>query len=175
MFSGQLPPYLDVRKLADQGATIEGQTTVASLPRLSEFEDSQDEIVDVRLVFARDREDGARTITGSVSTQLTFPCQRCLAPVTCAVDASVNLEMIWSETQERSLPDSREAFLVTQEKMPLASLLEEELLLALPLVALHDTCPDPLPVPEEPAPVIEKGDTDNPFAVLAELKKGRSD
>jgi uncharacterized protein len=175
MFSGQLPPYLDVRKLADQGATIEGQTTVASLPRLSEFEDSQDEIVDVALVFARDKEDGARTISGSVSTKLTFPCQRCLEPVTCDVEASVNLEMIWSEGQERSLPESREAFLVTEEKMPLASILEEELLLALPLVALHETCPEPLPVPDEPEPAVETGEKDNPFAVLAELKKGRSD
>jgi uncharacterized protein len=54
--------------------------------------------------------------------------------------------------------------------LDLVSLVEDELLLALPLVPRHEVCPQPLPmshgddVQEEPAP--------NPFAALAVLKRG---
>ena len=52
-----------------------------------------------------------------------------------------------------------------------AYLIEDELLLALPLVPRHEQCPEPLPrafVEDDPA--IDPAD--NPFAVLAALKRG---
>ena len=54
--------------------------------------------------------------------------------------------------------------------MPLADLLEEEVLLAMPLVALHETCPTRL-VEEQAEPESDSAEKrDNPFAVLAQLK-----
>ena len=49
-----------------------------------------------------------------------------------------------------------------------ASLVEDELLLALPLVPRHEVCPEPLPIePEAEAPA-----SAHPFAALAALKRG---
>ena len=168
MFSGQLPSFLEPRKLADQEAEIKGQTTVARLPRLAEFRDSQDEIVEVALRFGRD-EERRQQVKGTVKTHLQLTCQRCLEPVQTAIVANVSLVMVYDEEQIKALPDHLDPWLVTDEKIILSELLEEELLLALPLVAMHEQCPTVLHTSAEPAAAAESK-RDNPFAVLAQLK-----
>ncbi len=171
MFSGQLPQLIDPRKFADQGIQIEGHTSIGDLPRLAEYRDSDNQQVTASLQFGRD-EDDRRRVTGTVSAELSLKCQRCLEPVTYHIDARVDLVMVWDEEQIKALPEHLDPIMVTEDKMPLAELLEEELLLALPLVALHETCPTSL--------VEDHADTDsdagavkpdNPFAVLAQLKR----
>ncbi|WP_111656759.1 YceD family protein [Isoalcanivorax indicus] len=170
MFSGQLPHYVEPRKLADQGGLISGQTTVSALPRLGDFEHSQSQPVGVALTFERDADDGQRIVHGTVSTELVMTCQRCLEPVSCTVTAEVMLALVWSEEEIQALPERYDPWLVTDDKMPLATLLEEELLLALPLVATHEQCPTRLPEGDEPEDNASAGKADNPFAVLASLK-----
>jgi len=169
MFSGQLPPFFDPRKYTDQGVDIQGQTSVGKLPRLADFRDSQNEVVEVDLHFGRD-EDGRRSVKGTIRTNLTMPCQRCLEPVTYQIQANVELVMVWTEEQMKALPEHLDPLLVTDEKMPLADLLEEELLLALPLVAMHEHCPESL-LKEPEAPTQDERQAENPFAVLAQLKR----
>jgi uncharacterized protein len=168
MNSGQLPSFLEPRKLADQEAEIKGQTTVARLPRLAEFRDSQGEIVEVALSFGRD-EERRQQVKGTVKTRLQLTCQRCLEPVQTTVVANVALVMVYDEEQIKALPDHLDPWLVTDEKIILSELLEEELLLALPLVAMHEQCPTVLHKSAEPAAAAESK-RDNPFAVLAQLK-----
>ncbi len=176
MFSGQLPHYLEPRKLVRQGGEISGHTTVAALPRLAEFQSSQDSVVRARLAFEQD-EDGHHCIRGEVHTELELRCQRCLEPVRYEVNASVELALVWSEDQARALPEHLDPWLASDEKMVLAELLEEELLLALPLVATHEQCPEPLDNPAAGAGAganegSDKPERENPFAVLERLKKG---
>jgi DUF177 domain-containing protein len=169
MFSGQLLPFFDPRKFADQGLEMKGQASVGELPRLADFRGAENESVDVALQFGRN-EDGKPSVEGTVSAHLTMPCQRCLEPVTYQVTASVNLVMVWTEEQMKALPEHQEGYMVSaDEKMPLSHLLEEELLLAAPLVAMHEQCPNPL-VKEQDSAADDVDKADNPFAVLAKLK-----
>ncbi|MCG8391498.1 MAG: YceD family protein [Pseudomonadales bacterium] len=167
MFSGQLPQFLDPRKYADQGRVVEGQLTVADLPRLQEYRESLDQPVEISLAFDRD-EEGHRRIKGEVSTTLVLQCQRCLEPVNYPVRAIINVALVWSEDQATALPERLDPWLVGEEPMVLTDLLEEELLLAMPLVALHDPCPTALP--QESGEPEKQENADNPFAVLAKLK-----
>jgi uncharacterized protein len=168
MFSSQLQPFLEPRKLADQEAEIKGQTIVSRLPRLAEFRYSQDEIVEVALRFGRD-EEHRQCLSGTVKTELMLTCQRCLEPVRCQVEARPSLVMVYNEEQMKALPEHLDPWLVTDERIVLSELLEEELLLALPLVAMHEQCPTVLHKSAEPAAAVESK-RDNPFAVLAQLK-----
>lgn len=172
MLTGQLPRSLDPRRLADQGGEIRGRTTVGELPRLREFRESLDEPVEVDLAFSRDGE-GHRRIEGSISTTLVMRCQRCLEPVACDIHARVSLGMAWGEDQMKALPSGLDPYMVTAEKMPLAELVEEEVLLALPLVAIHEQCPNALVEKNatDETDTGERDEADNPFAVLAKLKK----
>jgi len=170
MFSGQLLPYLDLRKFSDQERVIEGEAQVEDFPRLREYRDSLDQPVRVALAFCRD-DDGRRRLQGHIQTRLILVCQRCLEPVEQDITAAVDLVLVWSEGQAKALPAELEPLLVVDDRMPLSDLVEEELLLAMPLVALHDQCPRPLP--DGSGEREEDTDSDNPFAVLAHLKGRR--
>lgn len=173
MSTGRLPRYLDPRKLADQGGEIRGQITVGELPRLREFRDSLDETVDVDLSFARD-EQGHHCVHGSIDTRLALECQRCLEPVVVELRARVTLGMAWGDDQMKALPSELDPYLVNSDQMPMADLVEEEILLALPAVAMHEQCPHDLMEgnAEDPSEPDADADKENPFAVLAQLKKG---
>ena len=178
MFSGQLPHYIEPRKLAEQGGSVSGQTTVSALPRLAEFGHSQGEQVDVALAFQRSAEDSLYTVQGTVNTRLQLVCQRCLEPVMYDITARVGLALIWSEEDAERLPERFDPWLMSDEKLSLVPLLEEELLLALPLVAMHEQCPNPLrntAAPTAAETETPKEQADNPFAILATLKKDRQE
>lgn len=173
MFSGQLPHYVEPRKLAQQGGEISGQTTVGALPRLAEFRQSQQSPVSVVLRFSRD-DEGHQVIQGEISTRLHLTCQRCLELVEQPVSAQVMLALVFSEDAIAGLPEIYEPWLLNDDKLVLAELLEEELLLALPLAPVHEQCPVTLPNPaEDVSEETQDRNAENPFAVLASLKNRR--
>lgn len=103
--------------------------------------------------------------------EVTLQCQRCLqaVPHTLVVDRRFRFARN-EEEAERLDEELEDDVLALQPRLDLRELAEDELILALPLVARHEgVCPEPLPLPtadelaEEPAP--------NPFAALAALKK----
>jgi len=170
MFSGQLLPYLDLRKFSDQERVIEGEARVEDFPRLREYRESLDRPVRVALAFRRD-DDGRRRLQGRIETRLLLVCQRCLEPVEQDIVATVDLVLVWSEEQAKALPSDLDPLLARDDRLPLADLVEEELLLAMPLVALHDQCPHSLP--DQSGEPDTDTNADNPFAVLADLKGRR--
>mgnify|MGYP003353005379 CR=1 FL=1 len=56
-----------------------------------------------------------------------------------------------------------------ERSIDLRELVEDELLLALPLVPRHAECPEPLPLPDDEAPA-DVPEQPRPFAALAALK-----
>jgi uncharacterized protein len=62
--------------------------------------------------------------------------------------------------------DSEDDVLAIEPDFDLLHLLEDEMLLALPLVPRHELCPEPLPLPPD-APDAPR---ESPFAVLSKLK-----
>lgn len=171
MNSGQLPLYIEPRKFADQDTRIEGEIALSSLSRLADYQGASNTQVEVHLRFYHEIASGNRLVTGNISTELELECQRCLEPLKFPVHATVNLIMVWSEEQSESLPESHDPWLITEDKMSVPALLEDEILLTLPVVALHDECPASLPVVPEPEGFAQPKAADNPFAVLASLKK----
>jgi DUF177 domain-containing protein len=105
-------------------------------------------------------------------TKVTLECQRCLQPMRLALHATRRIFFVDGEDAAAALDaESEDDVLALTPALDLVELIEDELLLALPLVPRHDRCPVPLPraFVEDEAP----GDpADNPFAVLAALKRG---
>jgi uncharacterized protein len=66
--------------------------------------------------------------------------------------------------------DSEDDVLALTRALDLRALVEDELLLELPLVPRHEVCPEPLKAAHEEIPPVEE--KPNPFAVLASLKRG---
>ncbi|MCZ2498325.1 DUF177 domain-containing protein [Xylophilus sp. Kf1] len=109
------------------------------------------------------------------STSLPMTCQRCLTPVDVPVAFETVFRFVADEkTAEAQDDESEEDLLVLRRDFPLDELIEDELLLALPPVPLHDVCPVALPTVVEDAEfAAAEEERGHPFAILAGLNKGK--
>jgi len=112
----------------------------------------------------------------SASCQLTLECQRCLRPA--GIDLAFERDFRFVANEALAAVDdeeSEEDVLVFERQFNLRDLVEDELLMAIPLVPMHPSCPE--------TPRFSAADADfdtteqeqiNPFAVLAGLKRAPS-
>ncbi len=167
-----LPVAVDMVRLADRQEELVGELPVGSLARLCDSLTSEQGVVAVRLQFGRD--EGRRLIVrGTVSATVELQCQRCLKPMPWHLQASVLLAGCYSEQDMDSLPEIYDPVLIPDERLRLAQLVEDELILALPTLAMHEDDPGCRPLDIQ-APVPEQPDDErqaNPFAVLGALKR----
>lgn len=107
------------------------------------------------------------------SAEVWRECQRCLAPVALPVSIDHWLRFVADEASAAALDaESDEDVLALPRWLDLQELVEDEMLLALPLVPRHAVCPDPLPMAAEPSPEeLPDEQKANPFAALAQLKR----
>lgn len=99
---------------------------------------------------------------------LSLVCQRCLQAVAAALHFDRSFRFAADEKQAAAIDaDIEEDVLVLSRNFDLVELIEDELLLALPLVPRHEICPQPLAGPTDPVAFDERI---NPFDVLSELK-----
>ena len=106
----------------------------------------------------------------SASAEVRLECQRCLKPMIEALRAERSFLFVNGEDVAAELDaDSEDDVLALTRALDARELVEDELLLALPIVPRHDVCPDPLSIVEDDLPEDEKP---NPFAKLAALKRG---
>ena len=174
------PRRLDVEGCAKGGIVLEGDTPLADLPRLLEMAHAQ------ARPAATDRahwrvEGEARGSRGGVpeiwlhlkaDATMSLVCQRCLNPVRVDVDAQRSFRFVVGEDEAARLDEETEDdVLELPRSLDLHDLVEDELLLALPLVPRHETCPEPLLAPPDELAV---DDPVHPFAALAALKRTRS-
>lgn len=176
------PQRLDVAALADRHETIGGDFSLGQLPRLNEPteppQDSDEMLRWQARAEYRPVRGGAPQLWLHLAVQATVhrTCQRCLQPVALAL--SPQRDFLFAPTEEQAEAwdaEYEEAdVLVLTKSLNLLELVEDELLLALPIVPRHEVCPQPLAVPQAPASqAIPPGETqvDHPFAVLAQLKR----
>ena len=102
---------------------------------------------------------------------LSLVCQRCLQPVQAVLGVERNFRFVADEKQAAAIDaDIEEDVLVLSRSFDLVELIEDELLLALPLVPRHEMCTQPLESAADPVAFDERV---NPFDVLGELKLKR--
>ena len=106
----------------------------------------------------------------TATTTVVLQCQRCLQGLDELLQVDRHFRFVRGEAEAARLDEeSDDDVLELPPRLDLHELVEDELILALPLVPRHPRCPVPLPLPadtdvaEEPAP--------NPFAALAALRQ----
>lgn len=175
--SSPLPLYVDVRKAFDLESVFEGSCSLERLPRFADCLATPDGEVSGKLRFGSTG-TGRRVITGSVSATVEVVCQRCLEPLSLELADTIQLALVESESESQS--DSLEAawdpWVVDGPKISIASLLEEQLMLCMPLVSYHrdERCVKALEYQQRKEPLDDSsGDraAKNPFEVLKVLKK----
>lgn len=174
------PLRLDVAALAADGAELTGQWPLAQLGRLADSA-LPDETPEAAVQWHVRGE--LRPVSGGqaevwlhlqAEVSLALCCQRCLGPVAETVVLDRALRFVSDEQQAAALDAELEDDVLALERvLDLRELVEDELLLALPLVPRHEVCPEPLPVPDDDLP--EEAQAPHPFAALAQLRKKGGD
>lgn len=165
---------LDVAAFARGAGRLEGETPVADLLRLAdEVVASDAPLAPVRWQLRGEQRSAAGATPTPwlhLSARVTLPlvCQRCLAPVAMPLALERAFRFAPDEATAAAEDEAAEEdVLALGDGLDLLALLEDELLMALPLVPRHDSCPQPLTVAgaglaDAPPP--------HPFAELARLR-----
>jgi uncharacterized protein len=162
---------LDIAAAAVAGARLEGIWPLAALDRRGA---GAADVGDV--VWSAHFESRARPGVGSqphlhlvAHASVARECQRCLQPM--VVDLEVERDFLFvadEQTAGELDADSEDDVLVLSHRFDLRALVEDELLLALPLVPRHQRCPVPLAATQAPA---DEPAARHPFAALEALKR----
>jgi uncharacterized metal-binding protein YceD (DUF177 family) len=94
--------------------------------------------------------------------------------MTTPIETSVRVALLPSEADVARVPEDLEPMLAPGGRISIDELVEEELMLFLPIVPLHENspaCGAPVPPPEARDEVEEPMTTQKPFANLSELLK----
>lgn len=177
------PLRLDVEAFADDAGELSGQWPLAQLPRLAQANHSSatpDDWPNVRWSVRGERRS-VRAQAAQIwllvhaEVDLALECQRCLQSVLCPIVVDRALRFVAHESEAAALDaqtdlDSNEDVLVLSRALRVTDLIEEELLLALPIVPRHGQCPKPLLPPSSSEDQLA---TVRPFAALAALRSKR--
>ncbi len=175
------PEQLDVKAFARDAAQLSGQAPLQEWERLSEA--SQPELSPPALKWHAQGELQVHTgapdqvwLHLQVHAQMPLTCQRCLNPVLTPVDVDRSFRFVADEATAMALDDeAQEDLLVLSRTFNLLELVEDEVILATPLVPFHDVCPTPLPMAvADPLFADEAAQPAHPFAALAGLKVVKS-
>jgi uncharacterized protein len=105
-------------------------------------------------------------VTGRISAQLTTVCQRCLEAFELAVAADIDmlLKVAVPESEEAAQAGDTEIWELDKERVRLVDLVEESLVMAMPLAPMHETKDECGPLVRDMAEIEEP--TTRPFADL---------
>ena len=168
----RLPHQIDPFRLAEAGAQLSGNLPLRQFSRLRELLAEDGGEIAVQLDFEVD-ELGVPVVLGKVSATLSLMCQRCLGAYTFPVDAKIALAWVKTAQEADKLPLRYEPYVVEQTPLLLNDVIEDELLLALPQIPMHEAadCPASKLLKQHKKVTEEPEQKANPFAVLSKLKR----
>jgi uncharacterized protein len=175
------PRALDIAALCRDGARLEGTVPLSVLARLatSLLNDADGGSAEVRW----SAQGQTRPVAGGTpelwlalraEVAVRLECQRCLQPMAWPLQFDRRLRFVRGEREAERLDDELDDdVLALEPRIDLLQLVEDELILALPLVPRHDTCPEPLPQPGAAPELPDDEAPAGPFAALAGLRRSR--
>lgn len=164
--SSGLPATFDPLRLADEGRRLAGSLSLKAFARLAQAGVRPTGAVEIDLQFRRTVQ-GARQLEVRLATELRLTCQRCLEELRLPLKLAPTFYFARAESEADSIPEESELIVVDQP-LVLADFIEDELLLALPMIPMHaasECRAQGFREGEEADPARK-----NPFAMLANLK-----
>jgi len=188
---------MDIGAFIESLASLDGQSSMADMPRLAAG--LAPEVAASAMPPATWRVQGELVaqrvgppqtwLALEARAHLPWTCQRCLHPVELPIEVSRKLRFVKDEATAALLDaELDDDVLVLGRSFDLIALIEDELIMASPIVPFHDECPE-LPVMsvsdpgvDEPESAAEDGEgaaapaggKPHPFAALAQLKVKKS-
>jgi len=132
--SPALADLVNAKELAGRAAEVQRSLELRQLTRVAESGGLKGTQVQARLRFGTF--EGRTTVGIELAGVVVLECQRCLKPCECSLDESEQVMVVAKDTDE--VAGGYEPFIGDAESLSLSALIEEQVLLALPLVPLHE-------------------------------------
>jgi uncharacterized protein len=133
-----IPLRVKASQAVSRREAFAGSLPVAKLPRLAAALAEASGSLQVELQATRDEEQD--WLHGEIRGRLPLTCQRGLHAFDWDCDVALSLALARSEAEEQKLLKDSESYLVQDDELPLRDLVEDEVLLALPMTP---RCGDP--------------------------------
>lgn len=176
------PTRLDVKALALASSELSGHDLLSRYERVSE--DLQGHGPDLTLSWHA-RGESRLGAAGKaepwlhlkVEAALPMVCQRCMGPISIPIAIEREFRFVANEEDAAAQDDdSEEDLLVLSREFNLHELIEDELLMGLPLIPRHEVCPTTVKLEVvDPDFDVSASAKPNPFAVLAKLQGAKPD
>jgi len=169
-----LPDLIDPVYCAQHNKHYTARVNQADFSRLKKLLFADDLAVEVSVRFYYHRAFKLHAFDLQVKTQFQLECQRSLKPFKLDVESAVTGVFVESMTLAKDLPSEVEVYKLETEKVSLISLIEDELLLQLPLAPIDENSTmdyENLVEGNLSEQEAELTQNPNPFAVLQGLKK----
>jgi len=127
----------DLEVLGERGAVLEGELRVAELTRLEALLHVDHDVTVKVAVRCGRAADGRVTMHLTCAAMLPLTCQRCLEAVKQVVDETVDWIVVGSEADAARVADGLEPVVVAEDRIQLATLVEDELIVSLPMAPRH--------------------------------------
>ena len=164
--SERLPSHFDPLVYAEKKRRMRGDLDLADLDRMQDLLMVHQGLVRVDLSFGRLGRNWV--VKGLIESELTLECQVCMEALSWPVRCEVSLGLVRSIEEADRLAEDLEPMLVkVDEEIPVADLVQDELILAIPTIPRH---PDCLRLETQVAESSEETRV-HPFADLAQLVK----
>lgn len=155
---------------ARKAGLLQGDLPIADLPRVLDMLAGTSGAIGYRVeghISERERPQLLLRLEGV----LCLRCQRCLESVTYPLRVCNVIEFVGDESSliQKEIEDDSRDFLPWQDEIDVVALIEDEVILALPLVPRHEHCD--LPASEQ---AMEANVASSPFFVLEGLKGSRT-
>jgi len=161
-------PVINGLEFSQRGEALRGEVPVFELQRVCDLLSSGEGVVHYEL-SGRINEAGKPVLKVKLDGRFRMVCQRCLEEMDYPLALATELELVADESSLTPIEEEGESadMVVADKEMDVVSLVEEELLLGIPMSPKHPEgqCGTAAAAPEEPK--------NNAFGALAALKKQR--
>ena len=180
--SRALPEHIYPFRLARHRQSLAGSVDFERMPRLAEMLCDGANGAHFSLRFGRDA-GGQACVLGNINARLVVLCQRCLEPMEISIEREVRLALVSESDDPEALDSSYEPLQVGDEAFSLSGIVEDELILAMPVFSRHPPVKCQMPpgadamddgAPDDDVNTAGESGEDNPFSVLESLKPGKT-
>ncbi len=177
MLTEVLPKRIRYPQAGVESASFEGVLPISRLPRLAEalLDNGLDntgvpESVVVKLRFSSDG-PGRVLVAGAAHFDQQWLCQRCLDTVLLCSECDIEMILSAHKKVIEQLRDDQDSLLTDGDLVDTADIIEDQLLLALPMSPKHEDCDPAFEVPEliERGPIASQAQDDT----VEEIEEGR--
>lgn len=165
-----LPLKIDPFRNADHSIHLHGTLPIITLVRLGASLYQKEGDIEATIDLGLD-EQQICVLRGRIQANLILQCQRCMEPFNYEIISDLLMGVVKTEEEITTLPESYDPLVVKENFLSIQDLIEDELIVNLPIVPMHNAaqCKVKLPWAAETEGLDQT--VDNPFKVVELLRK----